>query len=51
MAAGGLAETLRARYDAETEQIRLDFAAAHDGRLAIRRRTSLVDSLALRLNR
>ncbi len=49
MAAGGLAQTLRTGYDAETEQIRLDFAAAHDGRLAIRRRTALVDSLALRL--
>jgi len=49
MAAGGLAQTLRTLYDAETERIRLDFAAAHDGRLAIRRRTAVVDSLALRL--
>jgi [protein-PII] uridylyltransferase len=49
MAAGGLAQTLRTHYDAETGRIRLDFAAAHDGRLAIRRRTALVDSLALRL--
>ncbi len=49
MPAGGLAQTLRTRYDAETERIRLDFAAAHDGRLAICRRTALVDSLAQRL--
>ena len=49
MAAGGLAQTLRTQYDAESERIRLDFAAAGDGRLAIRRRTVLVDSLAARL--
>ena len=49
MASGGLAQTLRNRYEAETERIRLDFAAAHDGRLAIQRRSALLDSLALRL--
>jgi [protein-PII] uridylyltransferase len=49
MAAGGLAQTLRTHYDAETERIRLDFATAHDGRLTIRRRTAVVDSLAVRL--
>ena len=49
MAAGGLAQTLRTHYEAESERIRLDFAAGHDGRLAIRRRAGLVDSLALRL--
>jgi [protein-PII] uridylyltransferase len=49
MAAGGLAQTLRTLYEAETDRIRLDFAAAYDGRLAIRRRTAVVDSLTLRL--
>jgi hypothetical protein len=49
MAAGGLAQTLRTGYEAETERIRLDFATAHNGRLAIRRRTAVVDSLSLRL--
>ena len=49
MAAGGLAQTLRTHYEGESERIRLDFAAGHDGRLAIRRRAALVDSLTLRL--
>ncbi len=49
MAAGGLAQSLRTHYEGESERIRLDFAAGHDGRLAIRRRAGLVDSLTLRL--
>ena len=43
------AEELKSFHESENERIRLAFEATHEGRVAVRQRTELVDSLCLRL--
>jgi [protein-PII] uridylyltransferase len=49
MAADGLAQSLRAQYDAESQEIRRQFEESQDGSAVTRRRTALIDSLVSRL--